>query len=63
MEKGDIRVIYQKPLTEEEPEGEARLVERLHISRYMEFWDVAFTTEPGQVYARWIKRDNIVCEK
>ena len=54
---GDTFTIYEKPLTHDLSEGEAKLIKRLRVDRGIanfSYWDVEFTTEPGITYQRWI---------
>ena len=49
--------VYSKPITMEELEGEAFLVERVRPDEGdgLSIWMVEFTDEPGSVYQRTIK--------
>lgn len=55
--KGDMVTIYAKPLTHEQPEGEARLIKYLGVDagfRYFKYWEVEFINEPGVLFSRWV---------
>ena len=58
MNKGDAVTIYQKPLTDEDFEGDALLVRKysdVNNHECLELWSVEFIEEPGEHYTRWIK--------
>jgi len=58
-----IVTIYQKPYTNEEPEGQAILVQKLHESKTkMEYWEVEFVTD-GFKTQRWVKADVLIAER
>lgn len=54
MKSGDLVKIYQKPITKEDYEGEARLVKRIPFNLPgFERWEVHFVNDmPGQTYER-----------
>lgn len=55
--KGDTVTIYAKPLTHDQPEGEAKLIRCLGVDKGIanfKYWDVEFITEPGILYPRWV---------
>ena len=57
MKVGDKVIVYSKPLTHDQPEGEARLIKRLRADggiKDFSYWKVEFTEEPGTTYSRWI---------
>ena len=58
MKKGDIVMIFQDPVTCQEPEGEAKLL-KLEIDHIPEqqFWQVKFLSD-GFVTLRWVMRKN-----
>jgi hypothetical protein len=59
MKEGDIVTIYLDPVTEKNPEGSARLLERLRDTRFtQEYWQVRFLSDCF-VAARWIKKEVI----
>ncbi len=56
MEKGEIRMIFEDPLTCEKEEGKAKLIAgpaKMSTSQ-MEYWLVRFLSDGYQV-RRWIK--------
>ena len=56
MTKGDIRMIFEDPLTEKRKEGKAKLIAgpaKMSTSQ-MEYWLVRFLEDDYQV-RRWIK--------
>ena len=58
--KGKIAYIYQKPLTDEQYEGKAKIIEVARKSSTgdpMMFCKVEFLDEPGATYYRFIKDD------
>ncbi len=68
MHIGDTVMIYEKPLTEEQPEGEAILVEQLSTSRHeyskgreLQQWTVVFDDNiEAEAYTRFILADSPV---
>lgn len=53
-------MIYAKPLTREEPEGEATLVEKMGEGRGVEMWMVRFDGDADDdLYCRVIKREDV----
>jgi len=54
MKKGDIVMVYENPITQEKPEGEAELVQRLVGYGILEHWEVKFLAT-GEVTTRNIK--------
>jgi len=55
MQKGDIVMIYEDPITEQKPEGKAKLLKLILGSTYeLETWQVKFLND-GVVTARHIK--------
>jgi len=57
MKAGDITMIYANPLTQENPEGKARLVKCLIADpgiKNFKYWDIEFIEEPGTIYQRWV---------
>lgn len=60
LKSGDKVKIYQKPLTEEEFEGEAVLVNQIiaHENDKMEYWEVRFYSRDWtETYNRWVRKD------
>ena len=54
---GEVVTIYAKPLTHDQPEGEAKLIKYLQGDRGIKnfkLWDVEFIGEYGVVYQRWV---------
>ena len=59
MNVGDVVTVYQDPLTEEKPEGKAKLIKYdgtigEHNQRWICMWDVEFLKDPGQTFSRQI---------
>jgi len=54
MKKGDIVMVYEDPITQEKPEGEAELVQCLVGYGILEYWEVKFLAT-GEVTTRNIK--------
>jgi len=55
MKKGDIVQVYEQPLTQTKPEGEAKLVSFIQkLNTRVELWRVKFI-EDGQIVSRAIK--------
>ena len=42
MKSGDVVTIYEKPITKEQPEGEAVLIKKLSEHRGKEYWEIKF---------------------
>lgn len=54
---GDIVTIYEDPLTEQKPEGKAKLVQKVNEDELgLERWLVEFVEDGSQLY-RWIKKE------
>jgi hypothetical protein len=53
MKKGDIVTIYEDPITQEKPEGEAQLIVKENVSDELQYWKVKFLDD-GFVCERWI---------
>lgn len=54
LEKGQWVLIYQKPMTDEDPEGQAVLVNHvMNLADGYERWDVRFTGEE-ETYERTV---------
>lgn len=56
MQAGDIKMIYEDPLTEQKPEGEALLLSRERVDRNFEFWNVQMLSD-GYCVFRKIKKE------
>lgn len=59
MKPDDVVTIYEDPLTEKKPEGQARLVKLMFPPNYnpdMELWEVQLLAEPKETYFRWVKK-------
>jgi len=55
MKRGDIIQVYEQPLTQTKPEGEAKLVSFIQkLNTGVELWRVKFI-EDGQIVSRAIK--------
>jgi len=57
MKKGDVVIIYEDPVTETKPEGEAKLIKKLAFSSVIptkEYWTVKFVSD-GAVVDRFIR--------
>lgn len=55
--KGNIVTIYQKPFTEEDPEGKATLKNKIREDETFETWKVHFQgDDPSEVFERKILR-------
>ena len=61
FEVGTTHTIYERPLTQEKPEGKAKLVECLRDASQFDYpglivqeWMVAFEDEPEDTYRRVI---------
>ena len=57
-EPGEVRMIYEDPVIEEHPEGEAKLIEKISedppdVIPHLEYWQVLF--DDGYMAARFIK--------
>lgn len=60
MKKGDIVKIYQDPMTQNIPEGKARLIKKLDEDhdKVMEWWKVEFfESADDPIVRRWIAKD------
>jgi len=52
------KMIYQKPLTEEDPEGMAHMMLKIDEHGQLEVWEVHFIDDPpGEHYTRLIMKD------
>lgn len=66
MKAGDLVTIYEDPLTEKKPEGEAKLIRRTAVSPLqkckdgmgLEQWLVEFLSDKAKCY-RWIKKEEL----
>lgn len=56
MKQGDVVMIYEDPITKQQPEGKARLREKLAHNSNREYWVVRFVGD-GSVVGRWIKKE------
>jgi hypothetical protein len=57
---GQVVKIFQKPVTREDYEGEAELVEQTHADYHgdgLEIWMVRFLGEPESTYQRTIYKE------
>lgn len=55
MKLHEMTTIYQRPLTQEKPEGKACLLSyKMTDSDGMQLWNVCFEGDDGAVYQRWI---------
>lgn len=57
LKSGQVIMVYQDPLTENRPEGEAKLIRKLDENKLdqTEYWDVLFVgDDPDQVCSRII---------
>ena len=50
--------IYEDPLTETKPEGQATLKQRIRTDAELEYWLVLFDGDPS-VRARWVRADRV----
>lgn len=55
MEKGQIIMIYQDPITQQKPEGEAKLLKLEKDDPDQQYWKVRFLSD-GFVTFRWIHK-------
>jgi len=53
MKKGDVVTIYDDPITKQKPEGQARLLKKLHDNPGQEYWQVKLI-KYNAVVERWI---------
>ena len=60
MRKGQIITIYEDPLTERKPEGEARLLRKIAENDEFEDWEVEFL-DNGYVTGRVIQKNEEPC--
>lgn len=59
MNKNQIVNVYQKPITSEDYEGRARLIEEIRPDQDgLSTWSVEFLDEPGTFYPRTINAEN-----
>jgi len=54
MKKGDVVMIYWDPITEQKPEGKAKLLKLLDSAGGVQYWKVKFLAD-GMVTERTIK--------
>jgi hypothetical protein len=60
MKAGDVVLVYEDPVTEQTPEGKARLVKPVKgewgvsEGRNLTRWAVRFLDEPGRTFERFI---------
>lgn len=58
MKKGDKVMIYEDPVTQLKPEGEAKLIKKIEEHHGMEYWVVNFLSD-GYDVQRSIKKEKL----
>ena len=57
MKPGELRAIYEDPLTQTKKEGMATLILKLKDDLRSEYWEVQFDGE-ARTYFRWIAKED-----